>query len=74
MGWRVTRPEDREGWVRRKEINNNNILRSRPLTPAWLRPMLMVMMSLIKRFPNSLCSVWKNPGQDRWVYMEMIKS
>jgi hypothetical protein len=34
--WRGAGPEDREGWVKRKEINRNGILRSHPLLTGWL--------------------------------------
>jgi hypothetical protein len=32
-------------------------------------PQLLTAMvqSVIKRFPNSLCPMWENPWQDRWV-------
>jgi hypothetical protein len=52
--WRNTGPEDREEWLRRKQINKCSIY---SLSPGWLSYKCCQLMveSVIRRLPNCLC-------------------
>jgi hypothetical protein len=60
LGERCTGPEDREGCVRRNEVNENNILRSHLCTSGWLQ-MLMTKCFYPDFVPCTLA--WKNSSR-----------